>query len=137
MYSLEISLRYSPFPISIQKKEYEDVLGILNEIKNLMNGINQNSSFIELHCEKMKDKVVVVLIKEIIAVQMYEKSAVAGGSKRPGFSLDGWIWSRVKISIRKIIQIYFLGMWVSLGKVIGSVVLGIAILISLGVVYGW
>tara|TARA_B100000073_G_C23708939_1_gene563462 strand:- start:808 stop:1077 length:270 start_codon:yes stop_codon:yes gene_type:complete len=89
MYSLEISLRYSPFPISIQKKEYEDVLGILNEIKNLMNGINQNSSFIELHCEKMKDKVVVVLIKEIIAVQIYEKSAVAGGSKRPGFSLDG------------------------------------------------
>ena len=88
MYSLELTLRYSPFPISIQKKEYDDVLKIFNEIKNLMSNNNQNSTFIELQCEKMKDKVVVVLIKEIIAVQIYEKSAVAGGSKRPGFSLD-------------------------------------------------
>ena len=35
-----------------------------------------------------QDKLITVLAKEVISVQIYEKSAVAGGSKRPGFSLD-------------------------------------------------
>ena len=88
MYSLEISLRYSPFPLSIQKKDYEEVKKIYNEIKDFMNGNNQNSALIELCCEKVQDKMITVLAKEVISVQIYEKSAVAGGSKRPGFSLD-------------------------------------------------
>ena len=89
MYSLEISLRYSPFPLSIQKKDYEDVKRIYDEIKDFMTGSNnQNSPLIELKCEKVQDKLITVLAKEVIAVQIYEKSAVAGGSKRPGFSLD-------------------------------------------------
>ena len=88
MYSLEISLRYSPFPLSIQKKEYEDVKKIYDQIKDLMNGNNQNSNIIELSCEKVQDKLITVIAKEVISVQIYEKSAVAGGSKRPGFSLD-------------------------------------------------
>ena len=88
MYSLEISLRYSPFPLSIQKKDYEDVKKIYDEIKDFMNGNNQNSTSFELSCEKVHDKLITVLAKEIISVQMYEKSSVAGGSKRPGFSVD-------------------------------------------------
>ena len=88
MYSLEISLRYSPFPLSVQKKDYEDVKRIYDEIKDFMNGNNQNSPLIELNCDKVQDKLIAVLAKEVISVQIYEKSAVAGGSKRPGFSLD-------------------------------------------------
>tara|TARA_Y100000992_G_C20847569_1_gene296690 strand:+ start:161 stop:430 length:270 start_codon:yes stop_codon:yes gene_type:complete len=88
MYSLEISLRYSPFPLSIQKKKYEDVKKIYNEIKDFMSEHNENSKVIELSCEKVQDKLMTVLAKEVISVQIYEKSAVAGGSKRPGFSLD-------------------------------------------------
>ena len=53
-----------------------------------MNDNNQNSSLIELSCEKVQDKLISVLAKEVISVQIYEKSAVAGGSKRPGFSVD-------------------------------------------------
>ena len=34
MYSLELSLRYSPFPLSIQKKEFDDVKRIYDEIYN-------------------------------------------------------------------------------------------------------
>ena len=88
MYSLEISLRYSPFPLSIQKKDFEDVKRIYDEIKDFMNGNNQDSNLIELNCEKVQDKFITVLAREVISVQIYEKSAVAGGSKRPGFSLD-------------------------------------------------
>ena len=87
MYTLELSLRYSPFPISIQKKEYDDVSKIFQEVKNAM--IDHNSStLIELQCEKINSKSLAVLSNEIIAVQIYEKSAIAGGTKRPGFSLD-------------------------------------------------
>ena len=87
MYSLELSLRYSPFPLSIQKKEYSDVIKIYDEIKNCMNDDN-NKKLIELKCEKVQDKLLAVRAQEVISVQIYEKSSVAGGSKRPGFSLD-------------------------------------------------
>ena len=88
MYSLELSLRYSPFPLSIQKKEFEDVKRIYDEIKNLMNDSLETSNLIELSCDKVQDKLVAVKAKEIISAQIYEKSSVAGGAKRPGFSLN-------------------------------------------------
>ena len=88
MYSLELNLKYSPFPLSIQKKDYEDVKRIYDEIKDSMIGNNQESTLIELRCDKVQDKLIAVCAKEIISVQIYEKSSVAGGSKRPGFSLD-------------------------------------------------
>lgn len=87
MYTLELTLRYSPFPIAIQKKEYDEVSRIYEEIKNAMRQ-NNNSEIIDLTCDKMNSKSIAVFSKEIIAVQIYEKSAIAGGSKRPGFSLD-------------------------------------------------
>ena len=88
MYSLELSLRYSPFPLSIQKKEFEDVKRIYGEIKNSMSENAEASKLIELKCDKVQDKLIAVRAKEIISVQIYEKSSVAGGSKRPGFSLN-------------------------------------------------
>jgi len=87
MFTLELSLRYSPFPISIQKKEQEDVLRVFDQIKNAMRE-NADSLLIDLTCDKIKSKNIAVLSKEIIAVQIYEKSAMVGGSKRPGFSLE-------------------------------------------------
>ena len=87
MYTLELTLRYSPFPISIQKKEYDDITKIFEHIKNLIKE-NDNTTLIDLKCEKVESKSIAVLSREIIAVQIYEKSAIAGGSKRPGFSLE-------------------------------------------------
>ena len=87
MFTLELSLRYSPFPISIQKKDYDDVLRVFDQIKNAMRE-NADSVLIDLTCDKIKSKAISILSREIIAVQIYEKSAMAGGSKRPGFSLE-------------------------------------------------
>ena len=88
MYSLELSLRYSPFPLSIQKKEFGDVKRIYEDIKNSMNEAANNTKLIELSCNKVQDKLIAVRAQEIISVQIYEKSSVAGGAKRPGFSLN-------------------------------------------------
>ena len=46
MYSLELSLRYSPFPLSIQKKEFDDVKQIYDEIKSSMNETLESSNLI-------------------------------------------------------------------------------------------
>ena len=88
MYSLELSLRYSPFPLVIQKKELEDVKRIYDEIKNSMKENLETSNLIELRCDKVQDKLIAVRAQEIIAVQIYEKSSVASGAKKPGFSLN-------------------------------------------------
>ena len=88
MYSLELSLRYSPFPLSIQKKEFEEIKKIYNEIKDSMNETLETANLIELSCDKVQDKLIAVRAQDIISVQIYEKSAVAGGAKRPGFSLN-------------------------------------------------
>ena len=88
MYSLELSLRYSHFPLSIQKKEFDDVKRIYDEIKSSMNDTLESPNLIELRCDKVQDKLIAVRAQEIISVQIYEKSSVAGGSKRPGFSLN-------------------------------------------------
>jgi len=65
MYSLELSLRYSPFPLSIQKKEFEDVKGIYDEIKSSMDETLESSNLIELRCDKVQDKLIAVRAKEI------------------------------------------------------------------------
>ena len=87
MFTLELSLRYSPFPISIQKKDHDEVLRVFEQIKNSMRD-SGDAVIIDLTCDKMSNKSIAVMSKEIIAVQIYEKSAIAGGSKRPGFSLE-------------------------------------------------
>ena len=88
MYTLELSLRYSPFPLSVQKKEIDDVKRIYDEIKNSMNEPLENSNLIELKCDKVQDKLIAIRSQEIISVQIYEKSSIAGGAKKPGFSLN-------------------------------------------------
>ena len=68
MYSLELSLRYSPFPLSIQKKEFDDIKQIYDEIKSSMNETLEPSTLIELRCDKVADKLIAVRAKEIISV---------------------------------------------------------------------
>ena len=65
-----------------------DDIKIYSEIKNSTDQTLENSSLIELSCDKVQDKLIAVKSQEIISVQIYEKSSVAGGSKRPGFSLN-------------------------------------------------
>jgi hypothetical protein len=43
---------------------------------------------LELTCEKEPEKKVSLLSSEVVAVQLFEKSASAAGGKRPGFSFD-------------------------------------------------
>ncbi len=86
MYVIELALKLSPSPLSVQRKEFDDAQSLYNQIRDSM--LKENPSLLELTCEKIDNKKISVLAKELLAVQIYEKTAASGGAKRPGFSLD-------------------------------------------------
>ena len=85
MYLIELALKLSPIPLSVQRKELDDAKNLYQFIKKSLN--NGEPKILELSCEQIEDKKVAVLLSEVLAVQMYEKTSVVG-TRRPGFSLD-------------------------------------------------
>ena len=86
MYIIELALKLSPFPLSVQRKELSSAQTLYKRICDCM--AKGHPSLLELTCEQVKDKKVSVLISEVIAVQVYEKTALGSTSKRPGFSFE-------------------------------------------------
>ena len=86
MYSIELTIKLSPLPLIVQRKVHGDAERLYCDVIDAIKKGNQR--FLELTCEKVEDKKITVLVSEIIAVQIYEKTSSSGSSKRPGFSLQ-------------------------------------------------
>jgi hypothetical protein len=86
MYVIELSLRLSPMPVAVQRKELDAARSLYGEVRQAIE--SGHPKLLELSCEKDEQKRISLLSAEILAVQMFEKSSTAGGGKRPGFSLD-------------------------------------------------
>ena len=86
MYCIELSIKLSPIPLIVQRKEHGDAKRVYSEIIDTIQKGNQR--LLEMTCEKVEDKKITVLVSEIIAVQIYEKTSSSGSSKRPGFSFQ-------------------------------------------------
>ena len=84
MYVIELALKLSPFPLSVQRKQKKDAESLYNKVKDCIE--KGNPRLLELTCDQLEDKKISVLSNEVLAVQIYEKTASIGGSKRPGFS---------------------------------------------------
>ena len=85
MYCIELTIKLCPIPLVVQRKEHGDAKRLYSEvIDSIKNG---NQRLLELSCEKVEDKRITVLVSEITAVQIYEKTS-SSTSKRPGFSLQ-------------------------------------------------
>lgn len=84
MHIIEISLKLTPMPMSVQRKEVEAAEAVYQQVVGAINSGTPN--ILELTCEHQPDKKVSILTSEIAAVQMYEKSGMASGGKRPGFA---------------------------------------------------
>ena len=85
MYCIELTIKLSPMPLVVQRKEHGDANRLYSEvIDSIKNG---NQRLLELSCEKVEDKRITVLVSEITAVQIYENTS-SSTSKRPGFSLQ-------------------------------------------------
>ena len=86
VYVIELTLRMSPIPVSVQRKELSDAEALYQEIRQAID--HGQPRLLDLTCEKVEGKKAALLISEVLAVQLYEKASAAGGSKRPGFSLE-------------------------------------------------
>jgi hypothetical protein len=86
MYIVELSLKLSPMPIAVQRKELADAQALYSQLCQALEGAGPR--VLELSCEKEPEKKVSLLCSEVVAVQLFEKSAAAAGGKRPGFSFD-------------------------------------------------
>ena len=86
MYSIELTIKLSPIPLTVQRKEHVDAQKLYNEVIDSIQKGNQR--LLELTCEKVEDKRITVLVSEITAVQIYEKTSSSSTSKRPGFSIE-------------------------------------------------
>lgn len=84
MYVIELTLKLSPIPLSVQRKELADAQALYKQVKEAM--VKTEKVLLELSCEKVEDKKLSFFPSEALAVQIYEKTAASGGSKRPGFS---------------------------------------------------
>ena len=85
MYCIELTIKLSPLPLVVQRKEHVDAQRLYSEVVDSIEKGNQR--LLELTCEKVEDKRMTVLVSEITAVQIYEKTS-SSTSKRPGFSLQ-------------------------------------------------
>ena len=85
MYCIELTIKLSPLPLVVQRKEHGDAQRLYSEVIDSIKTGNQR--LLELTCEKVEDKRITVLVSEISAVQIYEKTS-SSSSKRPGFSFQ-------------------------------------------------
>jgi hypothetical protein len=83
MYSIDITLKLSPIPISVQRKEEEGAEALYQMILNAMR--SPNPELLELTCEKQTDKKVAVFSDQISAVIVSQKSGAASTGRAPGF----------------------------------------------------
>jgi hypothetical protein len=75
MYTVEITLKNNPIALSVQRKEQEHAESLYREIATAI--AESHTKIFELTCEKQEGKKISVLVGEISAVQVSEKSGAS------------------------------------------------------------
>lgn len=83
MFTIDLTVRYTPVPLSVQRKEAPDAEALYQQIITAMQG--SSPTLIELTCDKQTDKKIAVLSDCIIAVIVSQKSGAASTGRVPGF----------------------------------------------------
>jgi hypothetical protein len=86
MYIIDLMLKSSPVTLSVHRKELETAQSLYQELLDALK--SGNTSVLELTCEQQTEKKISVLMQEVCAVQMYEKSGNVAG-RTPGFFAMG------------------------------------------------
>jgi hypothetical protein len=81
MFTIDIVLRNTPLPLSVQRKTAEEAEATYQQILAALN--TGSPKVLELACDKQTDKKVGILSSEISAVQLADKSSAATSSGRP------------------------------------------------------
>ena len=84
MFTIDLSIKNTAFPVSVQRKTAEDAEAIYQLILAAMR--SGNPDIVELKCEGKTEKKIAVRSSEISGVQIVQKDgANTGGGRPPGF----------------------------------------------------
>lgn len=83
MISIDLTLKYTPMPVSVQRKEKEAAESLYQEIIAAMR--SPTPQLLELTCDKQTEKKVAVMSDHISAVILAQKDGSASPGKAPGF----------------------------------------------------
>ncbi|MEH2282930.1 MAG: hypothetical protein V7K90_16640 [Nostoc sp.] len=84
MFTIDLSIRNTAFPISVQRKSAEDAEAVYQLILAAIR--SGNPDIVELKCEGKTEKKIAVRASEISGVQIVQKDGTAiGGARPPGF----------------------------------------------------
>lgn len=83
MFSIDLTLKNTAMPLSVQRKTAEDAEATYQDILKAMR--SDTPQVLELTCEHQPDKKIGVLSSHIIGVMKSQKSGAAGAGRTPGF----------------------------------------------------
>ncbi len=84
MYSIDIVVRNTAIPISIERKEADDAEKVYQQLISAMN--SDTLQVIELTCEKQEGKKVAIVSTFIAAVIVSQKSGGTASGRSAGFN---------------------------------------------------
>jgi hypothetical protein len=84
MFNIDLTVKNTPFPLSVQRKSAEDADAVYQLVLTAMR--SGSPDIIELKCEGKTEKKIAVRASEISGVQVIQKEGTAaGGGRPPGF----------------------------------------------------
>ncbi|MGJ3245007.1 MAG: hypothetical protein ACFE0I_02900 [Elainellaceae cyanobacterium] len=81
MFIIDLTLKSAPVTFSVQRKSQDDAETVYKQVLDAIS--SGNPVVLELTCEQQPEKKIAVLVSEISAVQVFEKSGTAAASGRP------------------------------------------------------
>lgn len=81
MFTIELTLKHTALPLSVQKKSQEDAEALYRTLVESLH--SNNSAWLELTCDQQPHKKINVLCSELAAIQIFEKTGTATASGRP------------------------------------------------------
>jgi hypothetical protein len=87
MHTIELVLKSTPMPLSVQRKTEEEAQTLYQELLEAMRA-NANK-VMEMTCDRQPGKKVAIMTTEIAAVMITEKAGAASTGKPAGFFVMG------------------------------------------------
>lgn len=81
MFTIDLTVRNTPFPISVERKSADDAEAVYQLILAAMR--SGNPDIVELNSEGKTEKKIALRASEISGVQISQKDGAAAGSGRP------------------------------------------------------
>ncbi len=83
MFTIDLILKYTPMPLSVQRKDEQEAYNLYQQLREAMQ--SGEPQVFELTCDRQTDKKLSIATSELSAIQVSQKSGAAAAGRPPGF----------------------------------------------------